>query len=214
MVGKKRLFLAAATLASVGAVVALATGVTFGLFSASQTSSGSSFTAGTVALPPGDTVDTTCTVSPMVPGDSSTGYLPVPTGQTDTKTAACTFSVEYTGNVPAFIGIKLTSGGTGLYDGTANGLQYEISDGSASYATAGVLNSTTQELYVSTDAASSDTVHTFTVNYALPNTNADNGYQGETATLGIAVSAVQAGNNGTAAACTAGSTCPGITAWS
>jgi predicted ribosomally synthesized peptide with SipW-like signal peptide len=216
MFGKKRLLIAVGTLASVGAAVTLVTGVTFGLFSASSTSTpANTFTAGTVTLTSPAT--TQCTVGPMAPGDSSTGYSPTPLGQTDTETASCTFAVTYSGTLPAFLGVSFTQGGTGLYDATTSGLQYQIKDGTTSYTTSGVLNtnSSSSPLLVSktADAGSSNTVHTITVNYALP-TASPNAYQGLTSTLSITVSAVQAGNNGSTSACTAGLQCAGITSWS
>jgi hypothetical protein len=185
-------------------------GVTFGLFSASTPAQSNTFTAGTVTL---DTpVSVPCAVGPMVPGDSSTGYSPAPTGQTDAKTASCTFSVNYTGNVPGFVAVDLAASGTGLYDATANGLQFQIKDNNGgSYATGGVLNGGSN-LFVSSDPAGT-TLHTFTVDYALP-TASPNSYQGKNTTLTLTVHAVQAGNNGSASGCTAGHVCAGITAWS
>jgi len=209
MIGKRRLLLAASALAGVGAVAAIVAGVTFGLFSSSQSSGANSFAAGTVSV--GNPTSTTCTVTNMVAGDESTGYAPGLAGNTQAvKDATCTFQVQYGGSAPAFIGLKLSVGGTGLYDGSVTGLQFQVSDGSASYTTGGALNSTSQELYVGTDSGS--TTHTFTVNYALP-TNAGNAYQGKNTTLTLEVDAVQAGNNGTASGCTAGSVCNSITAW-
>jgi predicted ribosomally synthesized peptide with SipW-like signal peptide len=222
MFGKKRLLIAVGTLASVGAAVTLVTGVTFGLFSASSTSTpANTFTAGTVTLG-GPPATVQCVINPMAPGDSSTGYSPLPSGQNDTKTAACTFAVKYTGTLPAWLGVSFTTGGTGLYDGLGmGGLQYQItSDGGTTYTTAGGAlnpNSSSNPLLVSTtpDAGGSSTLHTITVNYALPTTGANsNSYQGLTATLSITVSAVQSANNGDASACTAGSRCAGITSWS
>jgi hypothetical protein len=208
---KKRMALGAGAIATVAAVGTLVAGVTFGFFSATTGSNGNNtFTAGNVTL---DTpVVSTCTVGPMVPGDSSTGYATTPGGQTDARTAACTVSVDYTGNVPAYIGLDLATSGTGLYDQTANGLQFQISDGTGSYATSGVLNGGS-DLYVSTDPGTGSTNHTFTVNYALP-TSADNSYQGKTTTLTLTVHAVQQGNNGNTTGCAAGAVCAGISTWS
>jgi hypothetical protein len=209
---KKRLALGAGAVATVGAVATLVAGVTFGLFSATQTGSTNTFTAGTVTLT--NPVNVSCTVGPMAPGDSSTGYTPVPAGQTDPQTAACTFAVTYGGNLPAYLGVDAAVGGTSLYDGTGSGLQFQISDGPTSYATGGVLNGTS-DLLVSTtpDAASSSTLHTLTVNYALP-TASPNSYQGKSTTLTLTIHAVQSGNNNFVGGCTAGHTCGVAANWS
>jgi hypothetical protein len=209
---KKRLALGAGAVATVGAVATLVAGVTFGLFSATQTGSTNTFTAGTVTLT--NPVNVSCTVGPMAPGDSSAGYTPVPAGQTDPQTAACTFAVTYGGNLPAYLGVDAAVGGTSLYDGTGSGLQFQISDGPTSYATGGVLNGTS-DLLVSTtpDAASSSTLHTLTVNYALP-TASPNSYQGKSTTLTLTIHAVQSGNNNFVGGCTAGHTCGVAANWS
>jgi predicted ribosomally synthesized peptide with SipW-like signal peptide len=207
---KKRMALGAGAIATVAAVGTLVAGVTFGFFSASQTADPSTFTAGTVTLQ--NPASASCTINPMVPGDSSTGYAPTPAGQTDPQTAACTFDVDYIGTVPAYLAVDLSTTGTNLYDGTATGLQFQIADNNGgSYATAGVLNGG-NNLFVDQDAAGT-THHTITVNYALP-TTAGNSYQGLNTTLHMTVHAVQAGNNGTSAGCTAGAVCSGISTWS
>ena len=211
MFSKKRLLIAASGLATIASIAALATGITFGLFSANSGPQNNSFTSGTVTL--GTPVSAPCTVSNMVPGDDSTGYTPDPSARTDSQTAACTFTVTYSGNVPAYIGLGLATSGTNLYDGTATGLQFQISDGSASYTTSGAINTNTASdpLYVSTDSPGAS-AHTFTVNYALP-LSAGNTYQNKSTTLTLTVYAVQSGNNGTGV-CTAGSQCAHVTSWS
>jgi hypothetical protein len=210
---KKRLALGAGAVATVGAVATLVAGVTFGFFSSSQTAAPSTFTAGTVTLL--NPVSAACNVSPMVPGDSSTGYNPAPAGQTDTPTAACTFDVDYVGTAPAYVAVDLSTSSTSLaplYDGTSNGLQFQIKDNAGgSYTTTGVLNGGTN-LFVAKDPAGT-THHTITVNYALP-TTAGNSYQGLNTTLHMTVHAVQAGNNGNTTGCAAGAVCTGISTWS
>jgi hypothetical protein len=209
---KKRLALGAGAVATVGAVATLVAGVTFGLFSASQTGATNTFTAGTVTLT--NPVNASCTISPMAPGDSSAGYTPVPAGQTDPQTAACTFAVTYGGNLPAYLGVDAAVGGTGLYDASATGLQFQIGDGTTSYATGGALNGTSNLLVSTTpDAANSSKVHTFTVNYALP-TASPNSYQGKNTTLTLTVHAVQSGNNNFVGGCTAGQSCGVAANWS
>jgi hypothetical protein len=199
----------AAALATIASIVALAAGVTFGLFSAATTPQDNSFTSGTVSL--GTPVSVPCTVNNMVPGDDSTGYTPDTTGRTNAQTAACTFTVTYSGNVDAYIGLGLSASG-GLYDGTANGLQFQVSDGTTSYTTGGVINTNTSSdpLFVSKDSSGA-AAHTFTVNYALPR-SAGNTYQNMSTTLTLTVYAVQAGNNGNGS-CTAGQQCANVTSW-
>jgi predicted ribosomally synthesized peptide with SipW-like signal peptide len=196
MVGKKRLMLAAGVLASVGAVVALATGVTFGLFSATQTSSGNTLTAGTVTE--GTPSVTTCTTSNIVPGDSGD----------------CTISVTYTGSAPANLGLDLSVAGTpgtlvqaygdgtpaaaaGLYDPlTSNGLVYTITDNVAtSYSTSGLssANSSVTDL-LAAKAVGTGTVRTFTIHWQLPS-GASNAFQAAATSLTATVHAVQSGNN-------------------
>lgn len=207
---KKRMALGAGAIATVAAVGTLVAGVTFGFFSATQTAGPSTFTAGTVTLQ--NPVSASCTINPMVPGDSSTGYASTPAGQTDPQTAACTFDVDYIGTVPAYLAVDLATTGTNLYDGSLTGLQFQIADNNGgSYATAGVLNGG-DNLFIDQDAAGT-THHTITVNYALP-TTAGNSYQGLNTTLHMTVHAVQAGNNGTSAGCVAGAVCGTIPNWS
>jgi hypothetical protein len=216
MRGNKRLFLAAGSIASVGAVVALAVGVTFGLFSTSQAANQSSFATGTLSV--GSVVNHECSISNMVPGDESTGYTGADvTGNTQSpKDAACTFTVKYTGSVPADIGLALTPGGS-LYDATSHGLQYQIKDDLGdSFTSGGVINgSAGDKLWVAKDAGNGvggDHTYTITVNYGLP-TATGNTYQNLNATLDMTLYAVQSGNNGDPTAQTAGSPSSGIN-WS
>jgi hypothetical protein len=210
---KQRLLLTAGGITTVAAAATLVAGTTFGLFSAGNTQTGSnSFTAGTVSL--GSPATVSCSVSNMVPGDSSTGYTPAITGQTDTQTAPCTFAVTYTGSAPAYLAVDVAVSGTSLYDGTANGLQLELSDGTTSYTTSGALNGTSDLLVSKTpDAGGSNTVHTLTLNYALP-TGAGNAYQGLASTFTLTIHAVQSGNNSFVSACTAGQSCGTASNWS
>jgi hypothetical protein len=213
---RKRLLIAAGGTTAVGAAATLVAGVTFGLFSATVAQTpGNTFTAGTVTL--AQTASANCTIGPLEAGDQSSGFTPANPAETGTPTAPCTFTVNYTGSLPAFIGVGLatTPPTGGLYDGTANGLQFQITDGSGTqYTTAGAINTNTatSPLYVSTDPGGT-TGHTFTVNYALPE-GATNAYQGLSTTLTITVYAVQVASNGNTTGCTAGSQCAGITHWS
>jgi hypothetical protein len=210
---KKRLLLTAGGISTVAAAGMLVAGTTLGLFSATNTqATTNSFTAGTVKQ--GSPATTTCTITNMVPGDSSTGFTSPPTGRTNAQSAPCSFAVTYTGSAPAYIGVDVAVGGTSLYDGTANGLQLQIKDGSTSYTTTGALNGNSNLLFSATpDAGASNTVHTVVVNYALP-TAADNTYQALATTLTITVHSVQSGNNNFVGACTAGNTCGTAADWS
>jgi hypothetical protein len=217
---RKRLLMAAGGITAVGAAATLVAGVTFGLFSAKATQApGNTFTAGTVTLAINQPASASCAIGPMEAGDQSTGFTPANPAENPAATdAPCTFAVNYSGTLGAFIGVGLavTPATGGLYDGTGTGLQFQISDGTHSYTTNGLINtnSSTSPLYVSTDPGGTTTTpHTFTVNYALPQ-GATNAYQGLSTTLTITVYAVQASNNGTATGCTVGSACASITAWS
>jgi hypothetical protein len=209
MVGKKRLFMAAATLASVGAVIALATGVTFGLFSASTSSGTSSFTAGDVSI--NSPAESDCTAANMVPGDATAGWVTAnSTGAVNAANAsevACTFKVKYTGSAPAYLGLDVNitgtgNGGNGLYDGTATGLQYLIQDDQATptvyanghpfTATGGTASGS--DLLVSDTPFTTGESVTFTVDYYLP-IGAGNSYQDAASSLAMTVHAVQSDHN-------------------
>jgi spore coat-associated protein N len=208
MVGKKRLFMAAATLASVGAVIALATGVTFGLFSATETSATNAFAAGTVTVAPGSNTSVTCNTSNIVPGDSS-----------PTDHPSCTYNVRYTGSVPANLAVDVnvasaaaclaSCNGVGdfpLYDGTAAGLQYTIGDGTTTYVSGTKYKDSTgasqtivagtpvTDLLVAKGVSADSSDRTFTVNYSLP-LAAGNDYQGSTSSVTLTFHAVQSAHN-------------------
>jgi hypothetical protein len=208
--GKKRLLIGASAISGFSAGAMLLAGTTFGFFSAATNPQSNSFTAGTVTL--STPVSVPCTITNLVPGDQTSGYTPANPNQTNAAVAQCTFSVNYTGSVPAFIGLDLATSGTGLYDSTSNGLQFQIKDNNGgTYATGGVLNGGSN-LFVASDPGGT-TAHSFTVDYALPS-SAPNSYQGLNTTLTLTVHAVQAANNGSASGCTAGHVCAGIHNWS
>jgi hypothetical protein len=213
MVGKKRLFLAAGTLASIGAVVALATGVTFGLFSASATQTGTnSFSTGDVSI--GSPVTVQCTVSNMAPGDQSSGYSPANLGETTTPGTPCSFQVKYTGSLPAYLAVDEVEASTSTPDlYSTGGLKFQISDGTTSYSSAGSLNGSDLLVSSTPDAGGSNAVHKITVNYALP-TSADNTFQDTNTTLTLTIHAVQSDNNNFVGSCTAGTTCGTAANWS
>jgi spore coat-associated protein N len=215
---KKRLLLAVGSMASIGAVVALATGVTFGLFSATQSSSGNTLTAGTVTL--NTPVVTNCTVTKIVPGDSGN----------------CTIAFTYSGSEFANLGLDLEVAGTpgtpvatydgtttpstpaakpGLYDNSATGLQYTITDDSStSYTTSGLSSSDSSvaNLLIA-KAAATGAARTITIHWEMP-IEAGNGYQAAATAMTAIVHAVQSDNNPFATACTLGTVCGTLSDWS
>lgn len=217
---KKRLALGAAATTTVGAVATLVAGFTFGLFSASASSGSNSFTAGTVSIGPGSPASVTCTITNMVPGDSS---ATAPSGSKGDTT--CTYNVQYTGSAPAWLAVDVAVG-SGLYDNSATGLQLYLKDGSStsyvtgtSYAAQGggpatlSMGTTVSDLLVSTTAAATGHSVSFSLDYLLP-TAAGNGYQGGSTTVTLTFHAVQSGNNALPGNCAAGQQCNTGLAWS
>ncbi len=219
---RKRVAIGAGAVATIGAAATLAAGMTFGLFSATETSSGNAFTAGTVTVGTGTPTSVVCTITNMVPGDSSAG---APIGSK--ADASCTYNVKYTGSAPAWLGVDvaISNGSTALYDGTATGLQLYLKDAnSVTYLTStaptagstfktagGTATSlpvgTTADLLVNTTAAASNTAASFTLDYALP-VASGNTYQGGSTTVTLTFHAVQSGNNALPSTCTtAGQQC-------
>jgi hypothetical protein len=211
---KKRLAMGAAAATTVGAVATLVAGFSFGLFSGTESSGANTFTAGTVSVGAGSPASVTCTISGMVPGDSSAG---APGGSNADST--CTYNVKYTGSAPAWLAVDVavSNGSTALYDHSANGLQLYLKDGSATYVsgtsftqqggTAAALPAgTTSNLLVSTSAAATGTQVGFNLDYALP-AAADNTYQGGSTTVTLTFHAVQSGNNPLPSGCHAGQQC-------
>ncbi len=239
---KKRIALGAGALATVGAVGTLVAGVTFGLFSATPITSGTnSFTAGTVAVSTTTPASVTCSVTAgtqptnMVPGDSSVG---APLGSKADQT--CTYNVKYTGSAPAYLAVDATvaNGTPALYDGSNNGVQFYLKDGSATYASSTATNGqtaggggttfaqeggtpaslpvgTTSNLLVSRTAATTGGTVSFSLDYLLP-LSSGNTYQGGSSTVTLTFHAVQSGNQTLPADCAAGQQCnaSGTFAWS
>jgi len=204
----------------------LAVGVTAARFTATGTSSASTFTTGSVSVGldnSGTAVQ--CNVSNLAPGDASTGYLPSGSSVANNSSQQCSYLVKYTGSVPAFVAVDVavTNGGTKLYDATATGLQLLVQDtagatyvGSASdqggtkYTgqTGGSFGQTlgspgtASNLLVSTNAKSNGFTDKFTVDYnlAIPSSNTN---IGGSSTVTLTFHAVQAGNNALPASCSA-----------
>jgi spore coat-associated protein N len=217
---KKRLAIIVGSVATVGAAATLAGGVTFGLFSASGASGANTFTGGTVTVAAGTPASVTCTITTMVPGDSSAG---APIGnKADT---ACTYNMKYTGSATAYLAVDVAVAniGTALYDGTNTGLQLYLKDGTSTYLTSTAPTGgttftaqggtatllpvgTTADLLVSPTPAATNATVSFTLNYAVPIASG-NTYQGGSSTVTLTFHAVQAGNNPVTGACLAGQQC-------
>lgn len=216
---KKRVALALGVAASIGAIAALASGTTFGLYSATETGSGNSFTSGTVTVGTGTPTSVTCTITNMVPGDSSAGAAIGSKADT-----TCTYNVKYTGSASAWLAVDVavSNSSPALYDGTATGLQLYLKDASSTYLTstaptAGTTYKTAAgtatalpaagitDLLVSTTAAATNTAASFSLDYALPIASG-NTYQGGSATVTLTFHAVQSGNNPLPATCTTAAT--------
>lgn len=208
-VGRRWRLLAVVCLAAgISAVVA---SIALGALSTAGTGTGSAST-GSVALSVNSSATVNCWFGAMSPGDASTGW------SSPGADKPCVFSVTYTGSLAAYIGLSAAVSGTlsPLYDGTANGLQFSISDGTHFYTSGGLINnnSAANPLFVASDIGRDNTTYTVTVNYALPKTYSggsdasDNAYQASSTTLTLTFEAVQSEGNGTAASCSPGSRCP------
>ncbi|NBN89620.1 MAG: hypothetical protein EBV24_04790 [Actinobacteria bacterium] len=206
-----------AALAGIGAVVV---GTTSALYSATQTSATNTFNSGTVTVGLGST-STTCAITNMVPGDSSTGY-----GAGSQALTQCNYKVKYTGSATAWLAVDVAvnAGSTPLYTATTDGLQMLVK-------TAGgvtLVNNTTYKnpagtdttlssgsvasnLLISGSPAVTDDVFQFNIDYLLP-LLASNATQGGSASITLTFRAVQSGNQ-PILACVAGRQCNTIT-WS
>ena len=200
---KKRLIALAGTVCSLVAVSSLVTGVSFAIFNNTLPPQTTSIAAGSVSVG-SPSVSSACVVSGVLPGASST--------------SACTFSVTYTGNVPAYVSadVLVVSGDathSALWDGTANGLQLSLNDGVQSdvVPTSALANcadvgsqfgsflvATTcgevDNVVLTTTPVSSGTPYTLSLNWTMPTTSL-NTNQGGTAQIFINFHAVQSGNN-------------------
>jgi len=218
---KKRLAIIAGSVATAAAAATLAGGITFGLFSASGAGGANTFTGGTVTVAAGTPTSVTCSITNMVPGDSSSG-APIG-GKTNTP---CTYNMKYTGSATAYLAVDVavSNGTIPLYDGTATGLQLYLKDGTpttyltSTAPTAGTTFTaqgststslpvgTTANLLVSPTPAATNATVSFTLNYAVPIASG-NTYQGGSSTVTLTFHAVQAGNNPVTGACLAGQQC-------
>lgn len=199
MFGKRRIVALAATFTLIGAILALGAGMTFGLFSSNLGLLPQGvFNAGTVTLNqtnPEATVN--CTVNTVAPGDSGN---------------ACTMAVDYTGSLPAYIGVQLVGGGY-LYN--HENMQFGVIDpnnaGWASMTYEPTSATSPSVIFDGPATPGTPTPQTtdLTIGYSLP-TSADNNGQGQQGTVTVTVFAVQqAHNNLPAAGCAPGVFCAG-----
>lgn len=215
----------------------LITGVSLARMSARAPQQSGLFTAGTVSVGlDGAGTQVTCSVNPINPGDSSAG-APID-NQTD---PTCKFQVQYTGSVSAWLAVdvSVTNGSTVLYDGTNQGLQLYLTDGTRTYLTstatdiggAGTTYSAqntgtattlppagiTNLLVSAATAASAPNVTVqFSLDYALPADSLTT-YQNGSAIVKLTFHAVQAGHVSLpsgANSCSSGQRCNTSMSWS
>lgn len=201
-------------------LMALAAGAmvfgTSALFSDTESNTPDTFAAGTVTVGLG-AAGTTCNLTGMAPGDSSTGF-----GSGSASRTPCTYNVKYTGSLPAYVAVdvKVVNGGTALYTGGANGLQFKIGatggvsivDGVSYQSSAGastpvVAGTSVDNILVKTTPAATGDEFTFTIDYGLP-VAAPNALQGGSTSVQLTFHAVQSANQTTA--CVAGRQCSTI----
>lgn len=111
----KRLALLSAAVIGTGAIASVATGATFALFSSSAaTNLSQTYSAGTVTLG-GSTTDAV-TLSNIVPGDCSyqgSGPYSWTIAPCDNLDNTASYTLNYSGKAPAFVGVDLTFTATG-----------------------------------------------------------------------------------------------------
>lgn len=216
----KRALLGLGVAAAIAAAGAIVIGTTNALYSATQTSATNTFNSGTVSVGLGST-STTCAITNMVPGDSSTGYA---TGSQ--ALTQCNYKVKYTGSASAWLAVDVAvnAGSTPLYTATSDGLQvlvkttsgttfmnnttYKNPSGTDTTLAAGL---TASNLLLSASPAVTNDEFQFNIDYLLPLLS-PNATQGGSASVTLTFHAVQSGNQ-PILACAAGRQCNTIT-WS
>lgn len=219
---------AAGVAASMAALITFALGATTALFSDSEAGADNTFNSGTVTVAPGSSASAVCTITEMMPGDSSTNFVGAGSlANGNNALAPCDFKVKYTGSASAWLAVDvvITGGATSLYTGTDGGFQtlvavdnganiVNVVNGVTYKNTAGV-NTTLVSSVAATDILINSTpavtneAFTFDIDYALP-LAAANALQGGSATVKLTFHAVQSANqpiNG----CVEGQRCTGIT---
>lgn len=218
--GLKRVLMGLGVAAAIAAAGALVIGTTNALYSATESSASNTFNSGTVTVGLGST-STTCAITNMVPGDSSTGY-----GTGSQALTQCNYKVKYTGSASAWLAVDIAvnAGSTPLYTATADGLQLLVKTGTgltlmnnttfknpAGSDTTLAAGSTASNLLLSTSPAVADDTFQFNIDYLLPLLS-PNSTQGGSASITLTFHAVQSGNQ-PILACVAGRQCNTIT-WS
>jgi hypothetical protein len=210
---RKRLIVAASALTGVVALFTGAAGTTLGLLDSQAAPTAATVSSGTVTLTNSSIAN--CPVSNMFPGQTNSAN-------------PCTFSATYSGSVSAYLAVDVLiesqagNGGSKLYDGTATGLQVQITstNPNVTYADPTVATScpagapagsTCYELddeLLSIGAFYATSTVNFSVQVSLP-AGSTSAYQNGAAQIILTTHAVQAGNN--AVSCTttpvAGSPC-------
>ncbi len=204
----RRFTLVLSAVGVLGAAAALAVGASYALFSSTATPQTATISAATVTLTnTGSANAKACTFQDIVPGDN--------------LGSACTYTVEYTGNAPAWLLLNVSttstagSGGQALIDGGAFGLIPQISYGYSTgtqlfgYSTGmGPTCQTTNSVESCSSSSDNQVVntggypitggsYTFTISGAMNiGTDAQNNpYQGSTGTVTVQAWAVQSVNN-------------------
>lgn len=216
----RKAFVGLGVVAAIAAAGALVIGTTSALYSATESSASNTFNSGTVTVGLGST-STTCAITNMVPGDSSTGY-----GTGSQALTQCNYKVKYTGSATAWLAVDIAvnAGSTPLYTGTTDGLQllvkttggttlmnnttYKNPAGTDTTLAAG---STASNMLISASPAVTDDAFQFNIDYILPLLS-PNATQGGSASVTLTFHAVQSGNQ-PLLACVAGRQCNTIT-WS
>jgi hypothetical protein len=216
--GVRRLLLAAGYALSLAAVAALASGATYGFFSATSPGEENAFSTGTVTLSSG--TSGSCAVSNLLP---------------TSPPSTCTLQATYTGSAPAYLAVDVLvqtqpgAGGTALYDPSGSGgLQVTISSTNPTVAAYSLpvtpaacppsapASSTCfalqNALVATTPFTSASPQVSFSTTVGLP-ASSPTVYQGGSAQIVLHVHAAQAGHNGNVAACTAGQPCAAVS-WS
>lgn len=214
--------------ASVAALITFALGTTTALFSDSEAGADNTFNSGTVTVAPGSSASAVCTITELMPGDSSTNFVGAGAlGNGNNELTPCDFKVKYTGSASAWLAVDvvITGGTTTLYTGTdggfqsligvdngvnivnvVNGITYKNAAGVDTTLSSGVAAT---DILVNATPAVTNEAFTFDIDYALP-IAAANALQGGSVTVKLTFHAVQSANqpiNG----CVEGQRCTGIT---
>ena len=219
---------AAGVAASMAALITFAFGATTALFSDTEVGANNTFNSGTVTVDPGSSASAVCTITQLMPGDSSTNFVGAGTLANGNKALTpCDFKVKYTGSASAWLAVDVvvTGGATTLFTGTdggfqtliavdngpnivnvVNGVKYKNTAGVDTTLVSGVAAT---DILVNATPAVTNEAFVFDVDYALP-ILAANALQGGSVTVKLTFHAVQSANqpiNG----CVEGRRCTGIT---